>query len=188
MKVERLTLRTHQSRIEEGQGIAANLHPITAALEAGNDVGRIHGLHLLTADARPYTDQTVGRVRPEHAIVWNAAWKNVSHRDLESNREDVEAGEHVSGRSLGATCAGDTAQVARVQVDRIEDSLLVELIGIVELAGDDPRAIRQTPNISIDECLIVETDGASCGIAGVITLEGGKTVDGAIGLRSVVVR
>src|SRR5919109_1537454 len=181
MEVERLTLRAHEPGIEERQGIAANLHPITAALEAGNDVGRIHGLHLLAADARPYADQTVGRVGPEHTIVWNAAWKNIRGRDLERNRKDVEAGEHVSGRSLGAARAGNTAQVARVQIDRIEDSFLVELIGIVELAGDDPGAIRQSVNISIDECLIVETDGASCGIAGVVTLERAKTVNGAIG-------
>ena len=43
----------------------------------------------------------------------------------------------------GAARAGDAAEIARGQVDQVEDPLLIELIGIVELAGDDPPAVRQ---------------------------------------------
>ncbi len=77
-------------------------------------------------------------------------------RNFEGDREDVEAREHVFARR--AARARDSAEIVRVQVDQVEDSLLVELIGIVELAGDDPAAVRQTVDEGVDERLIVETD------------------------------
>ena len=112
--------------------------------------------------------------------------KDVAHRDLEGDREDVEAREHVFGRR--AARAGDAAEIVSAQVDQIEDSLLVELIGIVELAGDDPPAVREAVDEGVDERLIVETRFTARAIPGVVALEGPETVDEPIGLRAVVVR
>ena len=92
-------------------------------------------------DARPHAEQAVGRVRLELAVVRDAVREDVADRDLERDREEVEAGEDVLRRR--AARAGDAAEIVGVQVDQIEDPLLVELIGIVELAGDDPAAVRQ---------------------------------------------
>ena len=49
-------------------------------------------------------------------------------------------------------------------------------------------AVRQRVDEGVDEGLIVETDFAAGGIAGVVALEGAETVDQPIGLRAVVVR
>ena len=48
----------------------------------------------------------------------------------------------------GAARAGDAAEIVAVQVDEVEDALFVELIGIVELAGDDPPAVRQRVDVA----------------------------------------
>ena len=98
----------------------------------------------------------------------------------------LKPGEHVFPRRTAR--AGDAAEIVGVQVDQIEDPLLVELIGIVELAGDDPAAVRQRVDVGVDERLIVETHFTARGIAGVVALEGAETVDQPIGLRAVVVR
>ena len=185
-QVECLTLRPDQAGVEERQGISTDLHPSAGALEARDDVGGIDGLRLLTADARPHPEQTVGRVGVEHAVVRDAVREDVADRDLEGDREDVEAREHVfRGRTARAW---DSAEIARVQVDQVEDSLLIELIGIVELAGDDPPAVRKGVDEGVDESLIVETHFTARGIPGIVTLEGAETVDEPIGLRAVVVR
>ena len=75
------------------------------------------------------------------AVVRDAVREDVGDRDFEGDREDVEAGEDVFARR--AARARDAAEIVAVQVDQVEDSLLVELIGIVELAGDD-RGRRST--------------------------------------------
>ena len=46
-QVERLALRADEAGVEERQGIAADLHPVAGALEAGDDVAGIDGLRLL---------------------------------------------------------------------------------------------------------------------------------------------
>ena len=107
-------------------------------------------------------------------------------RNLERDREDVEAGEDVFGRR--AARARNAAEIVRVQVDEVEDALLVELIRIVELAGDDPAAVGERVDVGVDESLIVETDFTAGGIAGVVALEGPEAVDEPVGLRAVVVR
>ena len=88
----------------------------------------------------------------------------------------------------GRRAPGMPPRSLRVQIDEVEDPLLVELIGIVELAGDDPPAVRKRVDEGVDERLIVETDFTARGIAGVVTLERPETVDEPIGLRAVVVR
>ena len=122
----------------------------------------------------------------EPAVVRNAVREDVGDRNLEGDREEVEAREDVcSGRTPRP---GDAAEVVGVQVDQVEDALLIELIGIVELAGDDPAAVRQIVDEGVDERLIVETDFTAGGITGVVPLERAETVDEPIGLRAVVVR
>ena len=116
----------------------------------------------------------------------DAVREDVGYRDLEGDREDVEAREHVFGRLVAR--ARDAAEVIPAQVDQVEDPLLVELIGIVELAGDDPPAVRERLDERVDERLIVEAYFTARGIAGLVTLEGTETVDEPIGLRAVVVR
>ena len=86
------------------------------------------------------------RVGVELAVVRDAVREDVRHRDLERDREDVEAGEHVLRRRPAR--ARDAAEVARAQVDEVEDALLVELIRIVELAGDDAAAVRQRLDVT----------------------------------------
>ena len=85
----------------------------------------------------------------------NAIREDLARRDFEGDREDVEAREHVFGRLVAR--ARDAAEITPAQVDQVEDPLLVELIGIVELAGDDPPAVRQRLDERVDERLIVET-------------------------------
>src|SRR2546426_938347 len=119
-------------------------------------------------------------------VVRDAVREDVADRDLERDREDVEAREHVfRGRTARTR---DSAEIARGQVDEVEDPLLIELIGIVELAGDDPAAVRQIVDEGVDEPLIVETHFTAGGIPGVVTLELAETVNKPIGLRAVVVR
>ena len=118
--------------------------------------------------------------------MWGAVGKDVGDRDLEGDREDVETGEDVLSR--WAARAGDAAKIVPVQVDQVEDSLLIELIGVVELAGDDPPAVRKTVNEGVNKRLIVQTDFAARGISRVVTLERTEAVDEPVGLRAVVVR
>src|SRR6266566_1859712 len=177
VKVECLALGTNETSVKKRQGIAANLHPLAPSFDTGDDVVWIHGLGLLPADARPDPDETVGRVRLQHTIVRYAVRKDVTDWDLESDGEDIEAGEHVSRRCFGTPRARDSAEVACIQINEIEDSFFVQLIRIVELAGDDPSAIRQVLDELINERLVEKTDGTAGRISGVITLEGAKTVD-----------
>ena len=60
MKVERLTLGSHEPRVKERQCIATDLHEIAGPLEACNDVVGIDHLNLLTVDTCPHPKQTVG--------------------------------------------------------------------------------------------------------------------------------
>src|SRR5437667_380980 len=71
-----------------------------------DDVVWIQGLGLLPADARPDPNETVGRVRLQHTIVRYAVRKDVTDWDLESDGEDIEAGEHVSRRCFGTRAPG----------------------------------------------------------------------------------
>src|SRR5207302_8814445 len=100
--------------------------------------------------------------------------------------EDVEAREHIFGGRTART--GNAAKIARGQVDEVEDPLLVELIGIVELTSDDPTTVRKRMDEGIHELLIVEPHFTARGIAGLVAAEGAETVDEPIGLRAVVVR
>ena len=142
VQVERLTLRPDQAGVEERQRVAADLHPVAGSLEAGDDVARC------PRSASPggvMLDHTRSRlsveVGIELAVVRDAVREDVAHRHLERDREDVEAGEHVLGRRPAR--AWNAAEVVAAQVDQVEDALLVELIGIVELPGDDPPAVRR---------------------------------------------
>ena len=74
------------------------------------------------------------------------------------------------------------------RLTRSKIPFLIELVGIVELAGDDPPAVRKRVDEGVDERLIVETHFAARGIAGLVTLEGTETEDQPVGLRAVVVR
>src|SRR6185436_15440251 len=96
----------------------------------------------------------VRRARSELAIVRDAVGEELGDRELEGDREDVEAGEHVLDRRLAST--GETTHVARAHVDEVEDPLLVELVGVVELARDDAPAVPERVNEGVDEGLIVE--------------------------------
>jgi hypothetical protein len=186
VQVERLPRRSHETGVEERQGVAANLHPLTGAFQARDDVVRIHGLHLLAADARPHAKQAVGRRRHKRAVVWDTGRREqLTRRNLEGDREHVEAREDVLSRR--AARATDASEIVGVEIDQVEDSLLVELIGIVELAGDDASAVAQRMNEGVDEVLVVETDLAARTISRVVALEGAKAVDQTIGLRTVVI-
>ena len=164
------------------------MHPVAGPFKASDDIAGVDRLHLLAADARPHTEQAVGRIGLQHAVVWNASWKDVADRNLESNRENVKACEYVFGRRLGAACAGNSAEIAGVQVDEVEDSFLIELVRIVELAGNDPPTIRQRVDERVDKCLIEKTNGSTRSIPGIVTLEGAETINESICLRAVVVR
>ncbi len=96
--------------------------------------------------------------------------EDVLDRDLERDREDVESGEHVLRRRPAR--AGDAAEIVAIQVDEIEDALLVELVRIVELAGDDAAAVGERVDEPVDERLIVEADLAARRIARVVSLNG----------------
>ena len=133
-----------------------------------------------------HAEQTVGRLRIERAVVRDAVREDVGDRHLERDRENIEAGEHVFAR--WPACAGDAAEIVPVQIDEVEDALLVELIGIVELAGDDASAVRQRVDEGIDERLIVQTDFTARRIARVVARERAELVDEPVGLRTVVVR
>src|SRR5439155_12954861 len=120
-------------------------------------------------------------------IVWNTAGKDVADGNLESNREDIEACKYIFGRRFGPAGTGNAAQITCIQIDEVEDSFLIELIRIVELAGDDPSTIRQSVDVLINECLLEKADCTTRGIPGVITFEGTETVDESIRLRPVVI-
>ena len=64
-QVQRLALRADQAGVEQRQGVAADLHPVAAALEAGDDVARIDGLRLAGGMMR---DQTRSRLSVESAL------------------------------------------------------------------------------------------------------------------------
>ena len=49
-------------------------------------------------------------------------------------------------------------------------------------------AIRKRVDEGVDERLVVETDFAAGGVAGVVTLEGSELVNEPVGLRAMVVR
>ena len=55
----------------------------------------------------------------------------------------------------------DSAEIVRVQVDQVENSLLIQLIRIIELTGDDPPAVRKSLDVRVNEVLIVKTDFAA---------------------------
>ena len=94
---------------------------------------------LMLAQTRSRLSVEVG---VELAVVRDAVREDVRHRHLERDREDVEAGEHVlAGAAWRAP--GMPPRSLGAQVDEVEDALLVELIRIVELAGDD-RGRRST--------------------------------------------
>ena len=170
MEIERLALRPHQPGVEQRQSISANLHIIADTFQSGNDVAGIDYLHLATADARPHPNQAIGRVGFEHAIVRYALGEDVADWNLKRDGEKIEAGEHVFARRTPR--ARDSAKVIAIQVYQIKDSFFVELIGIVELAGDNPASVRQRMDVGIDEILVVKADFAAGGIARVIALEG----------------
>src|SRR6266849_2839568 len=140
-------LGSDEARVEQRQGISPDLHPPAGPLEPRDDVAGINGLRLLTADLCPDPEKTVGRIGPEHAVVRNAVREDVGHRDLEGDREHVEAREHVlPGRPARA---GNSAEIVPVQVDQVEESLLIELVRIVELARDDPSAVRKIVDVCV---------------------------------------
>ena len=100
----------------------------------------------------------------------HAVREQVAHRNLERDREHVEAGEHVLGRRPPRP--RDAAEIVAIEVHQIEDALLVELIGIVELAGDDPAAVRERVDVGVHERLVVESDLTADGVARVVALNG----------------
>src|SRR5262249_41394358 len=116
----------------------------------------------------------------------NAAREEIGDRDFERDGEDVEASEDVLGGPAAAS--GNSPEVVAGEIDQIEDALFVELIGVVELAGDDAPAVRQRLDVAVDERLVVEAVFAAHGAARVVTGEGSELVDQTIGLRTVVIR
>src|SRR5258706_16258804 len=127
-EVQRLSLRSHQPRIEQRKSIAADLYDLAVSLETGDDVFDINLLVLVAADGGPYAQQTVCRGGYQRPVMWDAVRENVRHRNFEGNREYVEPRENIFGRRLGTACARDSPQIAPVQVDEVENSLLIELI------------------------------------------------------------
>src|SRR5207253_7919070 len=107
-------------------------------------------------------------------------------QELQRDREDVEPREHVLGGR--AARAADAAEISASEVDEIEDDLLVELIRIVELPGDDASAAGERMDEGVDEGLVVKTDFAAGRIAGVVALKRPEAVDQTIRLRAMVVR
>lgn len=98
-----------------------------------------------------HAQKTIRRVSDQLAIVRNAIRENIGDRHLQGNREHVEAGEDIlAWRTAGARYA---AQIAAIQVNQIEDALFVQLVGIVELSSDDPRAAGQRVNVGVDKGL-----------------------------------
>ena len=115
----------------------------------------------------------------------DAVGEELGRRNLQRDRGDVVAGEHVLDRRLAR--AGDAAEVARTEVDEVEDALLVELIRIVEVAGDDARPVRERRDEGVDEVLVVQPLLAAGAVARVVALERAEAVDEAVSLRAVVV-
>src|SRR5262249_12588040 len=73
VKVKRLTRGPDEAGVEERKGVAANLHEPAGPLHTRDDVAGVDSLGLTPADAHPHTEQTVGRVGVQRAIVWDAA-------------------------------------------------------------------------------------------------------------------
>src|SRR5579864_957793 len=186
MQIKRLTLGPYQARVEERQGISADLHVVAGPLQAGDDVRGIHRLRLLTANARPHAQQAVRRVLKTRSVVWDAAREDIGHRHLDRDGEEIKASENVFARRPAR--ARDAAEIVRVQVDQIEDPFLIELIRIVELPRDDPPAVGKLLNVAVDERLIVEPHFTARGSPGVVALEGSQLVDQPVSLRAVVIR
>src|SRR5262249_59366069 len=151
------------------------------------DVVRIDCLVLVAGDARPDPQQAVSGSGEQRAVMGDTPWEDIGDRDLERDREDVEAREHILRRGLGTTGAGNSAEVTWIQVHEIENALLVELIWIVELAGNDPAAVHERVDERVDESLGVKAVFTARRIPGVVTLEGAEAVNEPIGLRAVVV-
>ena len=186
VQVECLALGADEARVEERQGVATDLHVAAGTRQAGDDVRRVDDLGLLAQDLGVHAQQAVGGARHQLAVVRDAVGEDVRGRNFESDREDVEAGEDVLARR--AARAGDAAEVVAVQVDEVEDALLVELVRVVELAGDDAAAVGQRVDERVDERLVVEADFAARRVARVVAGERAEVVDEAVGLRAVVVR
>lgn len=91
----------------------------------------IHRQHGLTADRGVNANQAVGGGCVQNGVVRNAVGKNFIDRDLQRAREDVEAGEDIGSRRTARP--RDIAQITAIEIDEIEDSLFVQLIGIIEL-------------------------------------------------------
>ena len=142
VQIERLALRADQAGVEQRQRIAADLHLLAGALEAGDDVAGIDGLRLLAADARPDAEQAVGGVRPE---LRRCAECRAGRRRSIGTSSAIEKMLKPVNTSLpgGRRAPGMPPRSSRVQVDQVEDALFIELIGIVELAGDDPAAVAR---------------------------------------------
>ena len=153
MQIERLPLRADQARVEERQGVPSDLNVISRAALARDDVAGVDGLRGLAADAYPNAQQSVGGRRLELSIVRDSVREQLGGRKLEGNGENVEAGEDIFNLRAARPC--DSAEVAFAEVDEIENALLVELIRIVELPGDDAAAVAETLNERVDEGLVV---------------------------------
>src|SRR5947199_137175 len=87
-----------------------------------------------------------------------------------------------SGSALRPTCTRNAAEIVAIQIDQIEDALFVELVGIVELPGNDPLAAGQRVNEAIGECPVIQAQFAAVGNARVISREGSKMIDKSISL------
>ena len=59
---------------------------------------------------------------------------------------------------------------SRFEVDEVEDAFLVELVWVVELAGDDSDAVVERVDVAIDEGLVIEADFAAGGVGGVVAV------------------
>ena len=186
MQIKRLALRSDESGIEERQGIAADLHVIAGAAKAGHDIAVVDGLRGLAADADPDAQQAVGGRRIQRPLCGMPLGKSSA---VGTSRAIDETLKPVKTSSIGVLRAPwMSAEIAAAEVDEVEDALLVELIGIVEIAGDDPRAAGQRLDVAVDERLIEKAALAAGRIAGVVAFERTESIDEAIGLRAVIVR
>ncbi len=118
-------------------------------------------------------------------MVRNAVREELRNRYLKGDRENIEAGKYIfAGRATGT---GNAAEVVPIQVNEVENSVLVELVGIVELAGDDATATSECVDESIDKRLIVESLFAARRIAGVVNLESAEAINQPVSLRPVII-
>src|SRR5262249_3688388 len=114
VQVACLPLGTYDAGIKERESISADLYPRPGAPVAGDDVGWIDDLDFVTQNPSPDAQQTVGRISTQFSVVRNAVREDIRDRNLESDREDIEAGEHVkAGRPARAWNA---TEIVRVEV------------------------------------------------------------------------